>query len=296
MSNVRYLQLDVFADSIGGGNPLGVVLDAHDWSEAAMQAFAGWTNLVETTFLLPPTVPKASYRLRIFTPTREIPFAGHPSIGSAHAALDFAGIVPRDGLLVQECAAGMLPIRVEGEGALRRLFVQAPPARVLHTGIDEPLLRDVLGGLALGALPPAFVEGGRRWWMAEFASESGLRAWHPDHAAIAALARKTDSLGLCAFARSRNPEYELVVRAFPAGVGIVEDPASGAANGLIAAYVAWQEPDGPLARGYRVSQGREMGRDARIRIRIEGDAVWVGGRTQTVVIGSTRWNADAANH
>jgi PhzF family phenazine biosynthesis protein len=292
MTDARYLQLDVFADRIGGGNPLGVVLDANDWSDAAMQAFAGWTNLVETTFLLPPSVPKASYRLRIFTPTREIPFAGHPSIGSAHAALDFGGVVPQAGLMFQECAAGLLPIRVEGEGATRRLFVQAPPARVLHTGTDNPHLRSVIGGLALGAIPPAFVEGGRRWWMAEFASESGLRDWHPDHAAIGALAKATDSLGLCAFARSRNPDYELVVRAFPEGVGITEDPASGAANGLIAAYIAWQEPDGSLARGYRVSQGREMGRDARIRIRIEGDAVWVGGRTQTVVVGATKWNAD----
>ena len=295
MSDARYLQLDVFADLIGGGNPLGVVLDASDWSDAAMQAFAGWTNLVETTFLLPPTVPKASYRLRIFTPTREIPFAGHPSIGSAHAALDFGGIEPQAGLMFQECGAGLLPIRVEGEGATRRIFVQAPSAKVLHTGIDNPHLRNVLGGLALGSMPPAFVEGGRRWWMAEFASESGLREWHPDHTAIAALAKATDSLGLCAFARTHNPEYELVVRAFPAGVGIVEDPASGAANGLIAAYIAWQEPDGPLARGYRVSQGREMDRDARIRIRIEGDAVWVGGRTQTVVVGTTRWNSGGAH-
>jgi len=294
MPDVRYLQLDVFADRIGGGNPLGVVLDASAWSDAAMQDFAAWTNLVETTFILPPTTPEASYRLRIFTPTREIPFAGHPSIGSAHAALDFCAVQPRDELLVQECGAGLLPIRVEGEGALRRLFVQAPPARVLHVGNDERLLRNVLGGLALGALPPAFVEGGRRWWMAEFATESGLRAWHPDHAAIAALAKATDSLGLCAFARCQGHEYELVVRAFPAGVGIVEDPASGAANGLIAAYIAEREPHGSLARGYRVSQGREMGRDARIRIRIEGNSVWVGGRTQTVVVGTTRWNANTA--
>ncbi|HEY2344955.1 MAG TPA: PhzF family phenazine biosynthesis protein [Xanthomonadaceae bacterium] len=293
MTDIRYLQLDVFADHIGGGNPLGVVIGAENWDTATMQAFAGWTNLVETTFLLPPTTPKASYRVRIFTPTREIPFAGHPSIGSAHAALDFGGVHAGNGQLIQECAAGLLPVRVEGEGALRRVFVQAPPARVLHTGLDEPLLRHVLGGLALGRLPPAFVEGGRRWWMAEFASESGLRDWHPDHAAILALAKATDSLGLCAFARGSGPEYELVVRAFPSGVGIVEDPASGAANGLIGAYIAWQEPDGPLARGYRVSQGREMGRDARIRIRIEGDAIWVGGRTQTVVVGTTRWNTPA---
>ena len=186
----------------------------------------------------------------------------------------------------------MLPIRVEGEGATRRLFVQAPPARVLHTGIDEPLLRDVLGGLALGALPPAFVEGGRRWWMAELrerirACAHGILDHASDRRAGAQSGRQPRPVRLAQ--RCNGPDYELVVRAFPAGVGIVEDPASGAANGLIAAYVAWQEPDGPLARGYRVSQGREMGRDARIRIRIEGDAVWVGGRTQTVVVGSTRW-------
>ncbi|MBS0463311.1 MAG: PhzF family phenazine biosynthesis protein [Proteobacteria bacterium] len=289
MTDPVYLQLDVFADHIGGGNPLGVVLGAEGWDSAAMQGFACWTNLVETTFVLPPTDPKADYRLRIFTPTREIPFAGHPSIGSAHAALDFGGVIAHGGRLVQECGAGLLPLRVEGEGQTRRLFVQAPPSRVLHTGLDEPLLRHVLGGLALGKLPPAFVEGGRRWWVAEFASEAGLRDWHPDHAAILALARGSDCLGLCAFARCPGPDYEVVVRAFPAGVGIVEDPASGAANGLLGAYLAWQEPDGPLARGYRVSQGREMGRDARIRIRIEGDAIWVGGRTQTVVVGTTRW-------
>ncbi len=289
MTDPCYLQLDVFADKIGGGNPLGVVLDASGWSDASMQGFAAWTNLVETTFLLPPTTPEASYRLRIFTPMREIPFAGHPTIGSAHAALDFGLVQPRNGLLIQECAVGLLPIRVESEGALRRLFVQAPRAQVLHVGDEEPLLRAALSGLALGRLPPAFVEGGRRWWLAELASEDMLRAWRPDHASIAILAKATDSLGLCVFARASDPAFELIVRAFPAGVGIAEDPASGAANGLIAAYIGTHEPDGPLARGYRVSQGREMGRDARIRIRIEGDAVWVGGRTQTVVVGTARW-------
>jgi PhzF family phenazine biosynthesis protein len=121
--------------------------------------------------------------------------------------------------------------------------------------------------------------------VAEFADEAALRRWRPDHAAIGALAKASDSLGLCAFARSRQADYELVVRAFPAGVGIVEDPASGAANGLIAAWIAQREPAGPLAAGYRVSQGREIGRDAAIVIRVEAGAVWVGGRTHTVLDG-----------
>ena len=290
MPSSRYLQLDVFSARTGGGNQLGVVVDALGWSDAAMQSFAAWTDLVETTFVLPPETSDASYRLRIFTPTREIPFAGHPTIGSAHAVLDCGIAKAIDGTLVQACGAGLLPIRVQGEGDARTLFLQSPAARVLREDPrDEPLLEAALAGATRGALPPAFVEGGRRWWIAEFADEASLRAWKPDHEAIGRLASATDSLGVCAFARSTSPDYELVVRALPAGVGIVEDPASGAANGLIAAWIAHAEPSGALARGYRVSQGREIGHDAAIAIRIENDRIWVGGRTHTIVSGRVDW-------
>jgi PhzF family phenazine biosynthesis protein len=291
--SLRFLQVDVFAEHAGGGNPLGVVFGAEAWSDAEMQRFAAWTNLVETTFVLPPRDAHASYRLRIFTPSKEIPFAGHPTIGSAHAALEIGRVRAHEGGLIQECGAGLLPIRIEGEDAQQRLYVQAPAARVLREGDDDPLLRTVLGDTRLGALAPAFVEGGRRWWVAEFADEVSLRGWKPDHTAILALARAGDSLGLCCFARAQagdgNDGYQLVVRAFPAGVGIVEDPASGAANGLIAAYIAQREPQGALARGYRVSQGREMGHDATIDVRIDaGNSVWVGGRAHTIIDGAIR--------
>jgi PhzF family phenazine biosynthesis protein len=292
MSDSRYLQLDVFPARAGGGNSLGVVVDAAAWTTERMQAFAAWTELVETTFVLPPSSTDASYRLRIFTPSREIPFAGHPTIGSAHAVLETGLAQARNGQLMQECGAGLLPIRVEGEDASRNLFVQAPAARVLRENPrDEPLLHSALGDAALGKLPPAFVEGGRRWWIAEFADEAELRGWNPDHTAIGALARSTDSLGLCVFARSASSDHELVVRAFPAGVGIVEDPASGAANGLIAAWIAHAEPQGSLAHGYRVSQGREIGHDAAIIVRIEQGQVWVGGKTRTIVSGHVHWPA-----
>jgi PhzF family phenazine biosynthesis protein len=291
MQDFRYLQLDVFSARTGGGNPLGVVVDAASWTDERMQAFASWTGLVETTFVLPPASPDASYRLRIFTPSREIPFAGHPTIGSAHAVLQTGVAKARNGRLIQECGAGLLPIRIEGEGESRNLFLQSPAARVLEeNAADNPLLSAALGNAALGLLPPAFVEGGRRWWIAEFADEAGIRGWRPDHAAIGALARATDSLGLCVFARSRSADYDLVVRAFPAGVGIVEDPASGAANGLIAAWIAKAEPEGALSKGYRVSQGREIGHDASILIRIEEQQIWVGGRTRTIVRGRLRWS------
>jgi PhzF family phenazine biosynthesis protein len=291
MSKFRYLQLDVFPASRGGGNPLGVVVDASGWTDADMQAFAAWTNLVETTFLLPPSSDAANYRLRIFTPTSEIPFAGHPTIGSAQAALQTGFAQPRDGKLVQECGAGLLTIRVHGDDHTRELFVRAPAASVVAIARDTPTaLRAVVGSQALGSLPPALVEGGRRWWVVEFADEAGVRGWQPDHAAILALAKADRCLGICVFARSSDAQFELTVRAFPAGVGIVEDPASGAANGLIAAWIAQHEPAGALARGYRVSQGREMGHDARIVVRIDADrTVWVGGRTEIVVDGTLRW-------
>jgi PhzF family phenazine biosynthesis protein len=231
--------------------------------------------------------------LRIFTPSREIAFAGHPSIGSAHAALH-AGVVALNGdRVVQECMAGLLPIRARGAGDQQRLYVQAPAASVLLQG-DAALarLKPVLIEIELGGLAPALVEGGRRWWLAEFASEAQLRGWDPPHAQILDLARASDSLGLCAFARSESSDYQLVVRAFPAGVGIVEDPASGAANGLIGAYIAQCEPEGELARGYRVSQGREIGHDAVIDIEFDAPGqVWVGGRTHTVIDGAVNWAA-----
>ncbi|PWK91954.1 PhzF family phenazine biosynthesis protein [Fulvimonas soli] len=292
MDPIRYLHLDVFAATPGGGNHLGVVTDARGWSTARMQRFARWTGLVETVFLLPPDDPAAHYLVRIFTPHKEIPFAGHPSVGSAHAVLECGLARPADGLLWQECGAGVLPIRVEGAGADRVLLLKSPGERVLRTGLDaHPLLPAALAGVERGALPPALVDGGRRWWLAECADEAALRAWRPDHAAIGALAKASDSMGLCAFARGTQPGYPLVVRAFPAGVGIVEDPASGAANGLIAAYLAHAEPHGPLARGYTVSQGREIGHDAALTVRIDGADVWVGGRARTVIDGRLHWDA-----
>ena len=290
MPPIRYLHLDVFAATLGGGNHLGVVTDARGWNDAQMQRFARWTNLVETTFLLPPSQPDASYRVRIFTPHKEIPFAGHPSIGSAHAVLESGLAKPVDGVLWQDCLAGVLPIRVEGEGPARQLLLKSPRAKVVSQGNDaHPLLAGALAGIGMGKLPPAFVEGGRHWWVAECADEASLRAWKPDYTAIGELAKATDSLGICVFARSNHPDYQLVVRALPAGVGIVEDPASGAANGLIGAYIAHAEPDGPLARGYTVSQGREIGYNAQLLVRIDG-AIWVGGKTNTVIDGHVHWN------
>lgn len=287
----RFVQLDVFADRPGAGNPLAVVLDAEGLDDATMQAIARWTRLPETTFVFPSPTTTASYGIRMFSPRREVPFAGHPSVGTAHAVLEAGLATPRDGLLVQAGIAGELPLRVEGEGPTRTIAVRTPRARVVEIAGDaHPQLRDALRGLPLGTLPQALMDGGRRWWLAELADEAALRAATPDWEAIGRLAIETDSMGLCAFARSDDPVYYLAVRAWVGAPAQFEDAASGAANATLAAWLASQ---GALPGGngfYRISQGREVGHDAIIELRVDdaGD-VWSGGRVQTVVAGSIDW-------
>ncbi|HJW46325.1 MAG TPA: PhzF family phenazine biosynthesis protein [Lysobacter sp.] len=289
----RYLQLDVFAGYPGDGNPLAVVLDAEGLGDAAMQAIAKWTRLPETTFVFPPTQPGASYRIRIFSPRREVPFAGHPSVGTAHAVLEAGLATPRDGLLLQEGIAGVLPLRVAGKGRTRTIAVRTPKARVMEVARPEdPRLQQVLHGLPLGALPPVLMDGGRRWWLAEIADEAALRAATPNWDAIAELAQATESMGLFVYARSADPVYYYAVRAFVGAPARFEDAASGAANATLAAWLAARNTL-PSADGrYRISQGREVGHDAIIDLHVDADGeVWSGGRVCDVVTGHIDWSA-----
>jgi PhzF family phenazine biosynthesis protein len=287
----RYLQLDVFADRPGAGNPLAVVLDAGGLDDATMQAIARWTRLPETTFVFPASTAGASYGIRIFSPRREVPFAGHPSVGTAHAVLEAGLATPRDGLLVQEGIAGLLPLRVEGTGAARTIAVRTPRARVMEIADPaDPRLADALRGLPLGALPPALMDGGRRWWLAELADETALRAATPDWNAISTLAHDTESMGLCVFARSDDPIYYLAVRAWVGAPAQFEDAASGAANATLAAWLASQDALPGEHGFYRISQGREVGHDAIIELQVdEHGEVWSGGRVCTVVSGAIDW-------
>lgn len=284
----RFLQLDVFADRPGAGNPLAVVIDAEGIDTESMQAFANWTNLSETTFLLPPSCPEASYRVRIFTPQRELAFAGHPSVGAAHAALESGIAVAHEGQLVQECEAGLLPMKVHGEGSAQRIFVRAPPARVVPVSVESAVWQTVLGELRLGALPAVVVDIGIRFWLVELADEEVVRTMAPELAAIAALTEATGTVGLAVFAHSSNGETQLVVRVFCPADGIPEDPVTGSANAAIA---AWLEQNNALpSRRYTASQGREIGRDGRVHVEVDDSgAVWIGGQTQTVVEGMLEW-------
>ena len=288
----RYLQVDVFSKRPGCGNPLAVVLDAEGLSSEQMQKIAAWTNLVETTFVLPPSEANADYRVRIFTPQREIPFAGHPSLGTAHALLALKLVRAQKGEIIQECGAGLIPIRIETSKKFRRrLFFRAPVVKNIEAFDSgfEPAAA-VFSKLALGELAPSLVEGGRKWWIAEMRDEKSLRSLQPDHAAITAMSKASDSMGLCVFSRCKDQDYQLAVRAFAPAFGIKEDPASGAANATIAAYLLDSGALQSIGHNYRVSQGREMGHDATIDLRAEKqEDIWVGGECQTVINANMNW-------
>ena len=287
----RYLQLDVFADRPGAGNPLGVVLDPAGMDTAAMQAFAAWTNLSETIFLLPPGAG-ADYRVRIFTPRRELPFAGHPSVGAAWAALDAGLARPRDGGLVQECGAGLLPVRVEGDGDDRYVHVRAPRARAVTSDVAPTLVDTALAGLPRGGLPPALWDNGPRWWLVEAASAAQLRSLRPDFAGIAGWSNATASTGVAVFAFEDGADHQLAVRAFCPGdaVNVPEDPVTGSANAAIAACLHRQGRLPGGGNAYVASQGRELGRDGRVAVRVDTEGeVWIGGQVQQVIAGTLDW-------
>jgi PhzF family phenazine biosynthesis protein len=294
MTSRRFLQLDVFATRAGGGNPLAVVLDAEGLDEAAMQAIARWTRLPETTFVFPATDEATSYRIRMFSPQKEVPFAGHPSVGTAHAVLELGLARAREGVLVQDGIAGRLPLQVHEDADGRSIAIRTPRAAVGEVvAADDPRLAAALRGWRLGALPPALMEGGRRWWVVEVADEATLRALAPDWDAISALAEQTQAMGVFAYARAEaGADWDLAVRAF-VGLGRrFEDAASGAANAVLA---AWLDHRGALPGRdgrYRVSQGREIGADARLSLFVDADGeVWSGGQVQTVIRGTLDWPA-----
>ena len=291
MATRPFVQVDVFADRPGAGNPLAVLPDASGLDDAAMQAIARWTRLPETTFVFPPTRPGASYAIRMFSPKKEVPFAGHPSVGTAHVVLDAGLAAPRDGLLLQEGIAGVLPLRVDMDGGVRRIAIRTPRAQLVETAEARGArLAEALDWLPAGALPPALMDGGRRWWLAEARDEASLRSALPDWDSIAALARATASMGVLAFARCHGQDYQVAARAFVGGPALFEDAASGAANATLAAWLALRDALPGSGGHYQVSQGREVGHDARLHMQVDTDGeVWAGGQVVSVVRGTIDW-------
>ncbi|KAB7772000.1 PhzF family phenazine biosynthesis protein [Xanthomonas maliensis] len=292
MTTRRFLQVDVFSARPGSGNPLAVVLDAEGLDDAAMQAIARWTKLPETTFVFPAPNTATSYGLRMFSPQKEVPFAGHPSVGTAHAVLEAGLATPRDGVLVQDGIAGPLPLRVAQHNGRRSIAIRTPRAQVAEQAqADDPRLREALHGWTLGTLPPALMDGGRTWWVVELASEAALRSLQPNWDAVAQLAEATGSMGVFAYARTPQATlHDLAVRAFVGNGRRFEDAASGAANAVLAAWLDSRNALPGRAGRYVASQGREIGFDALLELQVDADGqVWSGGQVQTVIRGSLDW-------
>ncbi|PJL44031.1 PhzF family phenazine biosynthesis protein [Stenotrophomonas maltophilia] len=290
MAVLRYLQLDVFAPRPGTGNPLGAVLDADDLSGEQMQALAAWLNLSETVFFLRPSAPGADYHIRIFTPTRELAFAGHPSVGAAWTAVTCGLAQPREGALVQQCAAGLLPVQVSGPAEALQVQLASPPARQRATtanGVPEALL-----ALAANGHAPELWDNGARWWLLPLRDATTVRNLVPDMAALRDWSLATDATGVAVFADEAGTDHSRVVRAFcPADAASVpEDPVTGSANALIGAWLRQRSALPGRVGTYVASQGREVGRDGRVQVEVDAEGtVWIGGQVQPVIDGNIRW-------
>lgn len=260
----RFQQVDVFGAEPYLGNPVAVVLDGEGLTDAQMHRIARWTNLSETTFVLPPTVPEADYRVRIFTPGQELPFAGHPTLGTCHAWLSSAGETGAE--IVQECGAGLVRIR---RGEL--LAFNAPPL-VRSGAADAPDRERVLAALGLsGAVAVQWVDNGPGW----------IAALLPDPEAVRAL-RPTDLDGYFIGAVGPGDGY-VEVRAFFTVDGVcVEDPVTGSLNASLAGWLAER---GVVGFPYEARQGGVLGRDGRVVLDRDEDGIWVRGRTVTCVTG-----------
>lgn len=272
-----FRQVDVFSAEPWLGNPLAVVHDADGVSDEEMARFARWTNLSETTFLCDPTDPAADYRVRIWTTAGELPFAGHPTIGSAHAWLE-AGGVPRGDVLVQECGAGLVDVRRSP-----RLGFAAPPLR--RSGPVEPDLRErVLAALGVGEADVhdiAWIANGPDWVGVDLGSAEAVVDVVPDVAAFTDL--EVTVLGRWSDERRSSLGADVEVRAFLAdGNGLVEDPVTGSAN---AGLAQWLIGTGALPEAYTARQGSVIGREGRVRIEAVDGRVWVSGEAVTRIVG-----------
>ncbi|MGF1647342.1 MAG: PhzF family phenazine biosynthesis protein [Kineosporiaceae bacterium] len=290
----RFRQVDVFAEEPGRGNPVAVVLDANGLDDATMQRFANWTNLSETTFVLPPTTADADYRVRIFTPSAELPFAGHPTLGTCHAWLAAGGRPANLQAAVQECGAGLVRVRLGSEdggatgeatggatgGAPRaRLAFAAPP--LVRSGAVEPgLLARVVGLLGLDpadVVDAAWVDNGPGWMALLLPDAEAVLAVEPG---------PLDDLfvGVVGPHPPGSPTTIEVRGFFPVSGSTVEDPVTGS---LHASLAQWLVGAGRLAAPYVATQGTRLGRAGRIHVEQDPDGtIWVGGSARSVVEGT----------
>jgi PhzF family phenazine biosynthesis protein len=270
----QFRQVDVFTAESFRGNPVAVVHGSDDLSDADMRLFARWTNLSETTFLLAPADDRADYRVRIFTPQRELPFAGHPTLGTAHAWLEAGGRPAQPDLVVQECGVGLVPVRRPSDG---RLAFQAPP--LIRSGpVEEPVLAEVAVSLGIeraDIVDAQWADNGPGWVAVQLASADAVLALTPGVS--------SREIGVVGAYPPGSPEA-FEVRAFTALIGGTgEDPVTGSLNASLA---MWLLSSGKATAPYTASQGTVLGRRGRVHVSADADrSVWIGGGTRTMICG-----------
>ena len=293
----RFAQVDVFSAVPFQGNPVAVIVDADGLDETQMARIANWTNLSETTFVLPPDDPGADYRLRIFTPHRELPFAGHPTLGSAAAWLDAGGAPKHEDRIVQECGAGLVDIRRSPRrgGPTQTIDLTnqtdptvepsetlafAAPDRLRSGPLDDVYVDQIATALGVDRseiLDHQWADNGPGWAAVRLASAEQVLALNPDFSAIPDA--KLGVLG--AHPEAADHEYE--IRAFVPGVGVAEDPVTGSLNASVA---QWLIGENLAPNSYTATQGTALGRSGVISITAEDDEIWVGGATSICVRGT----------
>ncbi|WP_024530096.1 PhzF family phenazine biosynthesis protein [Serratia fonticola] len=283
-----YKQVDVFTTSPLQGNPLAVILEAEGLNEMQMLSLARWTNLSETTFVFKPTNPLADYQVRIFTPEKELPFAGHPTLGTAHALLEAGLVTKQPGVVMQECGVGLVAVNISPEGTL----AFAAPAVTLRTLTSEE--RETLTAAFLPAVieadtMPVIADMGIRWLMVRMPSAQSCLTMTPNQAMIKQLQTDYHVDGVViygAYSSGDPADYEM--RAFLVEWDkLVEDPVTGSANACLARLLkANNFPDGSsTAQGYQVRQGTQLHRDGRVSVRFIDDEPWIGGQSCTLING-----------
>jgi PhzF family phenazine biosynthesis protein len=287
-----FVQVDVFTDRVFGGNPLAVILDARGLSDGEMQAIAREMNLSETTFVLPPTTAGADYRVRIFTPRAELPFAGHPTIATAFALREEGRLGERSPVC-QECGIGLVPIAIESRADGPFLLVTQGAPRWEEVDVSRARAAALLGCEvdALADGPLEVVSTGVRWLVVPLRELSTVRALAPDLAAVEHLSRALDVAGITVFCReTEDPATAVHLRSFAPLHGVPEDPVCGSGNGSVAAYLVRHGAVDGAELAYVAEQGSEVGRRGRVTVHASRDdagrwTIRVGGEAVTVLEG-----------
>lgn len=280
MTRLRaFKQVDVFTSSPLNGNPLAVIIEANDLSNEQMKAIARWTNLSETTFVLPAEDPAADYRVRIFTPDYELPFAGHPTLGTAHALLESGITLKIKGRIIQQCGIGLVTIKI---GADNDLAFAAPQA-TLTEFTDAPLSHALNSEAIDSRLPVMVADMGIRWLLVPMTSAEAVLAIKPNVVEFERLTKKARVNGVMPFGPLNGEKEQYEVRGlFTANGSLIEDPVTGSANACLARYLQAQGAE----LDYRVRQGTAMQRAGRLSVTYAADGVWIGGQTLTVLNGT----------